>query len=109
MSAEALRRRVLTETIWGPALLGTHFRDAKLLADVGRRAIEAGHLTLSETDLEVAIAQRYGVDRRQLKRKPPANTDVGGQLTASVESGEGIQASDGSGTSEHEPKATDPQ
>lgn len=64
-----LIRRAVSELIYAPACLGSHFSDVKILADIARRAIAAGRLAKPDRAIEAFLSDLYGVDRRQLKGK----------------------------------------
>ena len=85
----ALVRRALTELIYGPACLGTHFSDVRILAEVARRAIAAGRLHMADRPIEVQLSSLYGVDRRRFKEEPRP-----GDQTSHVPDGLAIDAED---------------
>lgn len=69
-SEAQLTQRALIEYLVGPAYLGYHFSDIKILTDVARRAIENGGIKIDDPNIESWMAKLYGVDKRQLKPKP---------------------------------------
>jgi hypothetical protein len=63
-----LRSRLLTEVILGPALMGNHTSDVRIVAEIAEKS---GYLKKFGKFGRTMLASLYGVDRRQIRSQSP--------------------------------------
>jgi hypothetical protein len=71
-SADQLKNRLLAEVILGPALMGNHTSDVRIVAEIAEKS---GYLEKFGKFGRTMLASLYGVDSRQLKARSSQATN----------------------------------